>query len=64
MRSHLRPVEQTARPRRLESRAEIDAWLEERSRVLSGLVAAERLAQGRRADEPPDQLALEIEEAA
>jgi hypothetical protein len=64
MARHLHPVEQAGKPRRLKGRREIDLWLEERSRVLAALVEAEGLGQSRCADEPPDQLALEIEEAA
>lgn len=38
-------VEPLARPRRLESRDAINAWVEERRRVLTALIEAERLGQ-------------------
>jgi hypothetical protein len=37
-----RPIELPARPRRLESRREIEEWAAERLRVLTALVEAER----------------------
>ena len=46
------------RPRRLESRAEIDEWAAEHFRTLTALVEAER-----RSDEH-DRVQLELEEAA
>jgi hypothetical protein len=42
MTGHLPPVAQPTRPRRLESRAEIDAWVAERGEVLTRLVEMAR----------------------
>jgi hypothetical protein len=57
---HLRPVEQPRAGWRLNSRREIDQFFEERWRVLSAMLEAER-ALGERQDEPTQ---LEFWEAA
>jgi hypothetical protein len=56
MTRHLRPVEQP-KPRRPESRREIELWLEERHRVLSALAEGEGLGQDW--PRPLEQLSLE-----
>ena len=47
MRRPLQPVAQPSRPRMLNSREEILAWVEEGQRMLSALAEAEGLGQGR-----------------
>ena len=58
---HLQPVESSTGPWFLSTRAEIDAWADERWATLSALLEAERRAGERQED--PAQLELGQEAA-
>lgn len=59
----LHPVDPPARPRRLNNRAEIAAWIAERRAVLTALVEAERGGQ-RQLEAAEDDVQLRLGEVA